>query len=293
MTETNGRRLSDPVYGPAVITPPVLLELTGSLPCVDEQVQRTGFVDPHADTAAVIVAGGSGERFGATGGKQLYSILGRPLLTWSVRAFDSTPGIGHIVIVCPEERVDEYIEHAITPFNFVTPISIACSGLLRQESAMNGVEAVPERFPYIAIHDGARPLVTPATITHAINVLKGNFDADGVIVGHPAIDTLKVIDGDTIVGTPDRSMFWIAQTPQIFHRDICRAAYSTAMAEGFVGTDDSSLVERVGGHVVLVDCPRDNIKVTVPEDLGPVKAALEQRFLTGSSYLDEEHGTEL
>lgn len=271
--------MKDPVFGPAVITPPILMQMTGRIPLVAESSSLQGVVGDKADVAAVIVAGGSGERFGNRGGKQLYTILGRPILTWSIQAFDATDQVGHIVVVCPESRMEEYVDQAIAPYDFVTPISVAASGTLRQESAMNGVAAVPDGYPYVAIHDGARPIVTPDTISHAINVLKGNFDADGVIVGHPAIDTMKVIDGDVVVGTPDRSMFWIAQTPQVFHHEICEAAYTTALAEGFVGTDDSSLVERVGGRIMLVECPRDNIKVTVPEDIGPATAALERRLM--------------
>lgn len=143
---------------------------------------------------------------------------------------------------------------------------------------MHGVQAVPAEFKFIAMHDGARPLIMPETIVHAINVLKGTLDADGVVCGHAAVDTLKVIDSGAVVGTPDRSMFWVAQTPQIFHADVLRQAHQAALEEGFVGTDDSSLVERVDGRVALVPCPRDNIKLTVPEDLAPIQAHLMHRY---------------
>ena len=73
-------------------------------------------------------------------------------------------------------------------------------------------------------------------------------------------------------------MFWVAQTPQVFHADALRQAHLAAMEEGFIGTDDSSLVERVGGRVILLECPRDNIKLTVPEDVAPVVAYLKQRY---------------
>lgn len=242
-------------------------------------VQLEGKVGKKAQVAAVILAGGSGERFGARGGKQMYEIFDKPVLSWSIEAFDACDQVGHIVVVVPEDRLEEYKTKALEPYNFVTPISIASAGMVRQVSAMNGISMVPDNFKYIAIHDGARPLVQPSLITHAVNVLKGVTDADGVVVGHPAIDTMKVVEGNEVVGTPDRSMFWIAQTPQIFHAAIIRSAHSTAISEGYIGTDDSSLVERIGGKILLVNCPRDNIKVTVPEDLGPVSAALEKRLL--------------
>ena len=240
--------------------------------------QGRGCVGKKATVCAVVVAGGSGERLGRPGGKQMMPVLGKPLLTWSLQAFDAVAQVGRIVVACPPGRVDEYRALAVEPYDLVTPVDVVPAGELRQESAMHGVEAVPPEFEFIAMHDGARPLILPETIVHAINTLKGTVDADGVVCGHPAIDTLKVIDGDAVVGTPDRSMFWVAQTPQIFHADILRQAHLAALEEGFVGTDDSSLVERVGGHVVLVDCPRDNIKLTVPEDVAQVVAFLRQRY---------------
>ncbi len=276
--EKCSRRVTDPVSGPAVLTPPVFSALLDDIHKTKTWHDLEGKVGKKADVAMVILAGGSGERFGRSGGKQMLKIFGKPVLSWAIEAFDAVDQVAHIVIVCPEERMSEYKAQAGDPYNFVTPISYANAGMIRQVSAMNGVSAVPDQFKFIGIHDGARPLITPDVITHAINVLKGSVDADGVIVGHPAIDTMKVIDGDTVVGTPDRSMFWIAQTPQIFHASVCKSAHSSAMSEGYIGTDDSSLVERIGGKVLLVDAPRDNIKVTVPEDLGPVSAALEKRL---------------
>ena len=237
-----------------------------------------GVVGKKANVAAVIVAGGSGERFGRHGGKQLLPICGKPLMSWCLQAFDAVPCVGKIVIVCPEARCEEYRSLAVEPYGLVTPVEFVPSGSIRQESALHGVEAVAQDFPIVAMHDGARPLILPETIMHAINVLKGTLDADGVVCGHPAIDTLKVVEGTSVVGTPDRSLFWIAQTPQVFHSDVLLEAHRAALQEGYVGTDDSSLVERIGGKIVLVDCPRDNMKLTVPEDLPAVSALLHARY---------------
>lgn len=236
-----------------------------------------GEVAHDAKTAAIIAAGGEGERFNNPGGKQLFDVLGKPVLTWSAEAFDAVADVGVIVVVCPDERIEEYCRTAIDPYPFVTPIVFVPSGDVRQESTMNGLNAVAEDYEFVAIHDGARPLVTPELITHAINCLKGNFDMDGVVVGHPSIDTLKIVNDHSIKATPDRSMFWVAQTPQVFRTGIYKRAHEAAMREGFVGTDDSSLVERIGGRVSMINGPRDNIKVTVPEDVGPVVAALSAR----------------
>ena len=278
--------IGDPVLEPAVLDGSVLerIDVTSAAAVSTRVAPLVGCVGKKARTAAVIVAGGRGERLGHAGGKQMMSVLGKPLLTWCLQAFDAVPQVGHIVICCPESRIEEYRRIAVEPYDLVTPVDIVPAGELRQTSAFNGVEAVPSGFDVIAMHDGARPLILPETITHAINTLRGTLDADGVVCGHPAIDTLKVIDGDAVVGTPDRSMFWVAQTPQIFHTDILRQAHLAALEEGFIGTDDSSLVERIGGRVVLVTCPRDNIKLTVPEDVAQVEASLRARYGDPSAW---------
>jgi 2-C-methyl-D-erythritol 4-phosphate cytidylyltransferase len=241
-------------------------------------VAMRGTVSSDPRTAVVILAGGGGERFGRPGGKQLLSILGKPILTWSAEAFDAVPDVGLIVIVCPEGRREEYCREALDSFPFVTPIVMAPSGTIRQESSFAGISMVPDTYEFIAIHDGARPLVTPELISHAIFAVRGNLDIDGAVVGFPAIDTLKVVNDRSIIGTPDRSSFWTAQTPQVFRAPIIREAHATALAEGFVGTDDSALVERLGYQVQLVQGPRDNIKITVPEDRISVEAGLAMRL---------------
>lgn len=225
-----------------------------------------GKMSKNPKTAAVIMAGGSGERFGRSGGKQLAEIAGRPVLTWAIESFDAVEDVGLIVVVAPEDRHDEYFACAVEPFNFLTPIVWANSGQLRQESAFSGLEQVPDTFEFVAIHDGARPLVDPELIMHAISTVKGNLDCDGAVVAHPAIDTLKVVENGVIMGTPDRNVFWNAQTPQVFRAGIYRRAHASALSDGFVGTDDSSLIERLGGIVRVVEGKRDNIKLTVPED---------------------------
>ena len=266
-------------YAPAVLEEPKLLfndndfdELTA--PARGLQ----GAVSDNPQTAAIILAGGAGERFGNPNGKQLVKIEGKPILTWSAEAFDAVADIGLIVVVCPEERMDEYLREAIDPFPFVTPIVLAPSGPSRQESAFSGLEYVPEEYEYVVMHDGARPLVSPEFIEHTINMIKGNVDCDGVVVAHPAVDTLKIVENGIIVGTPDRRVFWNAQTPQVFRAGIYRRAHAAALSDGFVGTDDSSLIERLGGNVIVVEGKRDNIKLTVPEDYPMLASLIKQRM---------------
>jgi len=270
----------DPVFEASVLREPAL---TGddfdfdALTCPLLQLQ--GKVDKNPKTAAIILAGGTGERFGKEGGKQLVEIAGKPILTWSAEAFDAVGDVGLIVIVCPEERMREYLSLAIDPFPFVTPVVLAPAGSIRQESAFSGLEMVGEEYEYVVLHDGARPLVSPDLIEHTINTVKGNFDADGAVVAHPAVDTLKVVEDGVIMGTPDRSVFWNAQTPQVFRTGIYRRAHASALSDGFVGTDDSALIERLGGRVLVVDGKRDNIKLTVPEDYVLLASAVRTMLL--------------
>lgn len=269
----------DPVFSSSVLAAADLATALDIDALTQSMAGLEGKVDKNPKTAAIILAGGTGERFGKEGGKQLVEIGGKPILTWSVEAFDAVGDIGLIVIVCPAERQGEYLSKAVDPFSFATPIVVAAAGSTRQESAFSGLELVPEEFEYVVMHDGARPLISADLIAHTIATLKGNIDADGAVVAHPAIDTLKVVENGVIVGTPDRSVFWNAQTPQVFRAGIYRRAHASALSDGFVGTDDSSLIERLGGRVLVVEGKRDNIKLTVPEDYLMLVAAVRERYL--------------
>lgn len=230
-----------------------------------------------ADVCAIIVSGGSGSRFGNPGGKQLMEVAGRPLMSWCIEAFDRAPSVGHIVVVCPAAQTDEVRRRAIEPLGLATPITFAPAGATRQDSTRAGLCATPTPMRYVAVHDGARPLIAVETIEAAIAALRDDESLDGVVCGQPAVDTLKVVEDGVIVDTPDRARFWTVQTPQVFSVEALRHAYEVVDATGFVGTDDASLVERAGGRVRVVESPRDNLKVTLPEDLVPIEAMLRAR----------------
>ncbi len=233
---------------------------------------------------AIVVAGGTGERLGLEGGKQLACVGGRPVLSWTVEALAASRRIDAIVVVCHPDRVDEYRTTAVEPLGIDVDVRYAPGGDTRQQSVANGLAVLGYDTDVVLVQDGARPLLTPDLVVRALDSLDADGSAAGVVVGHPAIDTLKVAAADgVIVSTPDRSRFWAVQTPQIFRAQALREAYASAEAEGFTGTDDSSLVERAGGRVVLVEGPRDNLKITVPEDLVLVEAALKFREGGGES----------
>ncbi|MDO4797921.1 MAG: 2-C-methyl-D-erythritol 4-phosphate cytidylyltransferase [Coriobacteriales bacterium] len=252
--------------------------MSGLAACACVAPQRVDEAKDGADTCAVIVAGGSGERFGDPRGKQFVELAGLPLVAWSILAFDRAPSVGHVVVVCPQNRVDEMRNDVLGRLDTCHEVTIAAAGPTRQDSVFSGLMAVPEHYAYVAIHDGARPLIELQTIEACVAAVRENAQVDGAICASRSIDTLKVVDQDgRIASTPDRSCFWCAQTPQVFGRSVILSAHEAALLEGFVGTDDASLVERRGGTVIVVESPRDNIKVTVPEDLAIAQATLDSR----------------
>ncbi len=230
----------------------------------------------RSETAAIVVAGGVGERFGRPGGKQLAEVCGLPVLAWALRALDASARFGLIVLVCPGARGHEYTAAAVEPAALSTPVVLAPSGPTRQQSVLSGLSTLSPEITTVAVHDGARPLLTPETICAALGQLESS-GADGVVVAHPSFDTVKLVEDSRIAETPERSRFWLAQTPQVFRRSILESSYEEATAEGFLGTDDSSLVERAGGRVLVVEGPRENIKVTVDGDLDFVATVLRRR----------------
>jgi 2-C-methyl-D-erythritol 4-phosphate cytidylyltransferase len=227
----------------------------------------------------IIAAGGSGERFGRAQGKQLARVAGRSVLSWTLQAVD-TAGADLIVVVCPATRMQEYESEAVSPARLVTPVAMAPSGDTRQASVASGLNLVPPELGVVAIHDGARPLVAATVFRDAVSLISSS-DCDGVVVGHPSYDTLKMVEGARVIETPDRSRFWAAQTPQVFRQTSLRAAHEAAEKDGFVGTDDAAIVERWGGVVLMLEGPRDNIKITTPDDAAFAEAVLARREREG------------
>ena len=228
--------------------------------------------------AAVIVAGGSGERFGSIGGKQLAMVAGAPVLRHTVDAFARCAAIDAIVVVTDPGRVEEYRTLAVDPVGSPKVVAVVPGGATRQASVGAGISAVPAGVQTIVVHDGARPLVTPETIAEVVEALAADTTLDGVVIGHPSYDTLKTVDAACRVrGTLDRNAIWAAQTPQAFRADALRRAYARATELGIQGTDDSALVEAAGGAVLMLTGPRDNIKVTVSGDLRFVEQVLAAR----------------
>lgn len=242
---------------------------------------------PKPDTSAIIVAGGLGERFGDPQGKQFVELAGKPLASWAVLAFHAAPSVAEIVLVCSPEKRRKMLDEVILPLKLEKPVRFADAGVLRQGSCLSGLRASDSSLTYAAIHDAARPLIKEETIEGALALLRSDESLDGVVVAQPAVDTLKLCDGDEILATPDRSRYWYAQTPQIFRRSTALSAHEQAVEEDIVATDDASLVERVGGKVRCYSSGWGNFKVTYHDDLFLAEAVLGARLAQQDGFAGE------
>ncbi len=233
----------------------------------------------HGQVWAIVVAGGVGARAGRTGGKQLAAVAGKPVVAWALEAIAAS-AVDGIVLVCPPNDRERCVALVAQTLGDTPPVIIAGSGATRRDSVASGLREVPAACEVIVVHDGARPLVTPAIIDEALSVLRSSEEADGVVVGHPSVDSLKRVTDGWITGSVDRASVWTVQTPQVFRARALRQAHESAIVDS-ADTDDAALVERMGGRLLLLEGPRDNMKVTLPEDFVFVESVLEARSEEG------------
>ena len=216
--------------------------------------------------AALIVAAGAGQRFGGPLPKVFVPLAGRPLLLWAVAAYVNHPEVNDVALVV----APEYVSRAEDLCRDVGDVLIVAGGAERRQSVLNGLRALASLAPdIVAIHDGARPLVTPAIITASLRVCR---DHGAALAAVPATDTVKRVADDRIVGTLDRHDIFLAQTPQTFRYDLILAAHEQAEAEGWDVTDDAMLLERLGHKVAISPGHVRNLKVTTPDDLARAEA---------------------
>jgi 2-C-methyl-D-erythritol 4-phosphate cytidylyltransferase len=218
---------------------------------------------------AIVVAAGSGSRFGGTTPKQFLDLGGKPLIVHTLERFQACPDIDRIILVLPENDLSAFIKK-YEEFTLSKIMGFAVGGETRAESVWNGFSAIGEAAEVVAIHDGARPLVTAAEISACINKAK---DTGAAILAAPVTDTIKEIRDGRIVRTIDRSNLRRALTPQCFRYEILQRAFANADF-GAAVTDESFLVEKLGIEVAVVEGSATNIKVTTPEDLRLVESFL-------------------
>ena len=223
---------------------------------------------------AIITAAGKGTRLKGNVSKQFLNIYGKPILAHTINIFQKSPKISQIYISVPEDYEEVCRKDIIEKFSLTKVKKLVIGGKHRQESVYNALKAVPSTSRIVLIHDGVRPLVTTSeiemTITRLVSGSKKDPKVKGTVLAAPARETIKRISDsreETIEATIPREKVWHAQTPQTFFYKEILEAHNKAKEEEFIGTDDSSLVERMGWRVNIVRGRHENIKITTPLDL--------------------------
>lgn len=218
---------------------------------------------------AIVPSAGAGMRFGAN--KPFYLLFDKPLVIWSLEVLEEVDLIEEIIPVLKESDMEEGLR-LFESFNLSKIKKIAPGGRERQDSVYNALKLIRDKRSLILIHDGARPLIDRDLVTETIKALDGY---DGVITGIPVKDTIKEVgssgEDSIVIRTPDRKNLWAIQTPQLFRYGTLLKAYEEAMIKRFYSTDDSALVERLGGRVRVIMGRYNNIKVTTPEDIAVIE----------------------
>lgn len=222
--------------------------------------------------AAVVPAAGSSTRMGGQD-KILLPLDGVPVLIHTLRALESSALITETVVVTREDLIVPISQ--LCRDGALSKVSkVVIGGDSRAQSVLRGIQALPEDTPLIAIHDGARPLVTPQVIDSAIRMAARRGAAAPAV---PLKDTVKRARDGLVEETPDRSSLFAVQTPQVFAADLIRGALGKAVEENAPITDDCSALERLGMQVFLTEGDYTNIKITTPEDMAVAEALLAWR----------------
>jgi 2-C-methyl-D-erythritol 4-phosphate cytidylyltransferase len=207
--------------------------------------------------------------------KQLILLKGTPVVSRSLRAIAACPLVDQLIIVTSTEQIPT-LERLAKGLDLNKPVRVIAGGSERQYSVANALKVVPLDAEIILVHDGARPLVRPEQVAAVIDAARA-FRAAGLAA--PVKDTIKTVNPEGFaIGTPDRSCLWAIYTPQAFAADLLRQAYAQAEIDGYLGTDDASLVERMGVSIKMINGGYENIKITTSEDVCLAEALLARRM---------------
>lgn len=215
---------------------------------------------------AIVLAAGQGKRMGTKVQKQYLEIAGKPVLYYSLHAFEQSPIINQIILVVGEGQTEYCQKEIVEKYQFQKVTKIVQGGAERYHSVWNGLQEVSDG-DYVFIHDGARPFITEEILERAYKDVQ---ECKACVVGMPVKDTIKLASSDGFVEeTPERSRVWMIQTPQVFETTLVKEAYHLLMEqENSNVTDDAMVVEQMLGHSVkLTKGSYENIKITTREDL--------------------------
>jgi len=226
-------------------------------------------------TIVLIPSAGSGSRMGAKAKKPYLSLGNKPILAHTLLAFEQCPHINEVVLIVAEDEIDYCKTSIVEPFKIRKVNKIIAGGPKRQDSVWEGLKTLNDDCELVMIHDGVRPFVSQEILKKSVHE---TANSGATVVAVPVKDTIKIVSKKAeVLETIDRSRIWAVQTPQTFARDILKRAYEKTFEDGFYGTDDASLVERLGVKVKIIPGSYDNMKITTPGDLTLGEAILERR----------------
>lgn len=215
---------------------------------------------------------------GASINKQYLSLAGRPILAQTLDLFSRHPAVNSIYPILPEKDISSVWTDIIERWRIAKVEQLVRGGEERQDSVLNALRVLAEQGinggTVVLVHDGVRPLFDPTLIP---SIIEQVLQYGGCVVGVPVKDTIKDVEDRRIIGTPERQRLWQAQTPQAFRFETLLRAYEEAERDGFRGTDDASLVARLGAPVMMLQGSYRNLKLTTPEDLLMAEALFEAR----------------
>jgi 2-C-methyl-D-erythritol 4-phosphate cytidylyltransferase/2-C-methyl-D-erythritol 2,4-cyclodiphosphate synthase len=223
-------------------------------------------------TVAIIPAGGSGKRLGAGVAKQYLMLHQCPVLVHVLAALQKSDVIDDIILVVPEDDLASIRERIIEKYGLSKISTVVAGGRERQDSVLCGLRAITEPCDVVLVSDGVRPFITQDMIAQVVTAA---VQEGAAAIGVKAKDTIKeTTDGDMVAATLPRQHIWQTQTPQAFQYELLCEAYAEAEKDHFYGTDDASLVERIGAKVRMIAGSYENIKITTPEDLVMAEALM-------------------
>ena len=225
-------------------------------------------------TSAVILAAGTSTRMNGVS-KQMLELSGKSVIAHTLCSFQNCELIDEIIVVTNEAEMPYYDGYFKETYGLTKLSQVVLGGNTRARSAENGFSAISKNADFVAIHDGARCLITPEKISA---VVKTAYEKGAAIAATKSSDTLKkVADDGKIEGTLDRSKIWRAQTPQVFKKNIYFVSLKNCKNKGSMITDDSMMVEHAGFNVFCVETGSDNIKITTPADIGAALGIIDGR----------------
>ena len=214
---------------------------------------------------AVIVSAGKGQRLMKERKKQFLLLEGKPILCHTLDKFEACPLIHSILLVVGQEDMDYCLKEIVEKYHYHKVSQIVPGGKRRQDSVKNGIDAISRDVEIVVIHDGVRPFITQEMIEDSV---QSAIRFGAAVMAMPVKETIKMAHPDgTVLKTLDRESLWQIQTPQAFRVNVIKEACRRAAEDGFVGTDDASMVERLGGRVHIVPGSYKNIKITTLEDM--------------------------